>query len=127
LIAIPLKPNTQYAWQVRGHCFSGARSPWSEIDTFSTLPMHEGEEVLDPSLLKLTLWPNPVTDVLHIGIDGRDYPARIELFDAAGRMVQSGLFEPGSIDLDVSALPAGMYLLRVAGEAGQVTRLVVLE
>jgi len=47
----------------------------------------------------------------------------LELYDISGKLVQQRSFPAVSgenqIDMDLGALPAGMYLLRVAGEQYQ--------
>ncbi|HAA11232.1 MAG TPA: hypothetical protein DCE41_05825 [Cytophagales bacterium] len=54
--------------------------------------------------------------------EGRFSPT---LYTLEGRMVRTQAPTSGSIELDVRALPAGVYLLRVATEKGVVTRRVV--
>jgi hypothetical protein len=68
--------------------------------------------------------PSPATDRLVITLEeaageGGDW----QVFDAAGRLAQSGVWpaEAGRLDLDVAALPQGIYMFRlVAGPRVQV-------
>jgi hypothetical protein len=64
-------------------------------------------------------WPNPASDRLHFDVRG---PARIELFDVLGRRV---LVSSGA-EVDVSALPVGLYVYRVTGEARPVGGMVAV-
>jgi len=75
----------------------------------------------------VSLWPNPASDVLHVLIPDADHSVLLELFDASGRSVLSGQYEQGTVELNVSGLPAGVYHLVVTGEAGQETSTVLLE
>lgn len=62
--------------------------------------------------VSLQLYPNPATDRLMLSAD---MPVqRVQVFDMTGRMVMSST----GTELDVSALPAGLYMLRAMGEAG---------
>lgn len=62
--------------------------------------------------VSLQLYPNPVTDRLMLSAD---MPVqRVQVFDMTGRMVMSST----GTELDVSALPAGLYMLRAMGETG---------
>lgn len=62
--------------------------------------------------VSLQLYPNPATDRLMLSAD---MPVqRVQVFDMTGRMVMSST----GTELDVSALPAGLYMLRAMGETG---------
>lgn len=62
--------------------------------------------------VSLQLYPNPATDRLMLSAD---MPVqRVQVFDMSGRMVMSST----GTELDVSTLPAGLYMLRAMGETG---------
>ena len=65
----------------------------------------------------LTIYPNPVTDRLHIRSSHSLTGARFQIVDVAGRVVAAGPAAGGSVD--VSRLRAGIYTLRLLRE-GQV-------
>ncbi|WP_162088168.1 T9SS type A sorting domain-containing protein [Chryseobacterium aquaeductus] len=59
---------------------------------------------------KITLFPNPVKDVLYIkATDSKDY--HYQIYNASGQMVKSGKFE--NTQTDVSSLVQGVYLVRI--------------
>ena len=59
---------------------------------------------------KITLFPNPVKDVLYIkATDVKDY--YYQIYNASGQLVKSGKFE--NTQTDVSALVSGVYLVRI--------------
>lgn len=62
----------------------------------------------------LRLFPNPVKDRLHLEANGH-MPASVEAFDLLGRQVPlpAGSWSGNLFSLDVSALHAGPYLLRI--------------
>ncbi len=63
----------------------------------------------------LSVYPNPVRDLLYLDLPGNGW--RGELLDAQGRSLQQHAHL--SQTLDFSALPAGIYLLRLEGPEGQ--------
>ena len=79
----------------------------------------------------LAVYPNPASGVVHVTLAGRDGgPVRVAVYDVLGRQV--ALLHDGPVagedvfDLDASALPPGLYLVRAAGAAfSQTTRLTV--
>jgi len=91
---------------------------WS-TDTLTFLTTHLGA-ALSGSGLQVA--PNPVRDELTITSGAADVlPA--ELLNSTGQRVMSLALAPGRVQVDVSSLPAGLYLLRVAD--GEVVRVVV--
>ncbi len=59
---------------------------------------------------KITLFPNPVKDILYIkATDRKDY--YYQIYNASGQMVKSGKFE--NSQTDISSLVSGVYLVRV--------------
>lgn len=73
-------------------------------------------EVVDNQ--KLLLSPNPATDRVALQLEGESLQA-VEVFAADGRPVQSRTGLSGNqTELDLSAFPTGVYLLKVTGERG---------
>jgi len=70
-----------------------------------------------------TVYPNPVDERLFISLDERysGRPVDVDILDIAGRRVSSvPAFSASS--LDVSALPRGMYFIRLTGAGTTATR-----
>ena len=62
-------------------------------------------------------YPNPADDQLHLLLpEAEPLPAQVQLRDASGRLVRS--FRPATRELTIPRdnLPAGLYLLRMAGQ-----------
>ena len=88
---------------------------------FSTDASVHAKEVTTPAF---AMFPNPATDVVRLS-GGNNH--EVELLDLSGRVVgTTGLFN-GSASINVSELPAGVYLARIAqnGQAVRTERLVV--
>lgn len=66
---------------------------------------------------RVTVWPNPVADVLHIsGPDDTQY----RLSDVMGKAIQQGKLNPGTT-LHLGTLPDGIYLLTLIEANGMKT------
>ncbi|MFN0036218.1 MAG: T9SS type A sorting domain-containing protein, partial [Saprospiraceae bacterium] len=106
--------------------------PGSPCDTLGINGPQPPEDTLPPPPVcagSLGLWPNPVSSMAQLQV-----PAcaggSVRIFDVAGRWLQD-LPVPeggGTVPLDVSDYPSGVYFLhwRGAGGRGEVRRLAVL-
>lgn len=66
--------------------------------------------------LALKVYPNPAADFLNVE---SLQPLHVQLWDGAGRSVSDRLLVTGTARIDLSALPAGFYLLRTFDETGR--------
>lgn len=130
-----LSAATTYEWQIRTKCRpdNTSNTTGSAIQQFTTAPSSKQLEtsstlVVEPTMM---LFPNPATNKLSIYVA---HPAasgdvEVRLFDATGKMVraQRSTLMQGetTIQLDVSDLPRGIYLVRSNGAAQFTERLVV--
>jgi hypothetical protein len=73
----------------------------------------------------LFVYPSPASERLQIHLNGTDVMQSISLFDALGRLVrQCDAPQPEHHVLDVSTLPAGMYVVQVRTATGVVAKKV---
>ena len=78
-----------------------------------------------------TVHPNPTDDVLHVTVTDGEI-ARVEMFDMFGRAVsvethgRASLPSP-TITVNTSAIPSGLYLLRVTLTDGTVQNVKVVK
>jgi hypothetical protein len=70
-------------------------------------------------------WPLPAADRLHVRVEGADAGGTLDLHDVLGRRV---LGQPlgRSATLDLTSLPAGLYVLRAVSDGAVATRTVVV-
>ncbi len=74
--------------------------------------------------LALRLAPTLSSDghfILHLTGEASVEPYRVEVFDAAGRLLTTRLSPAGASTLDLPGLPAGVCLVRLTGEASRRT------
>jgi uncharacterized delta-60 repeat protein len=77
---------------------------------------------------RTSAWPVPAHGLLHVAPDASARPLRLEICDALGRLQrQRPATSTAEQTLDLTGLPAGLYLLRVHYAAGDVTRRIVVE
>lgn len=88
---------------------------YADLDSiYSCGPLSVAEEVTET---QLQIIPNPAHDVLKLSLSGNSRPLRLELIAVDGSTVAK---LPWQEQLDVSALPGGIYLLRCVFESGKV-------
>jgi hypothetical protein len=65
------------------------------------------------------VFPNPVTDKLHVISNNNLNTVDVELFDLFGKQLNINLFrdDKSAIYLDMSGIQAGIYILRVNGNS----------
>lgn len=71
--------------------------------------------------MEVDVFPNPTQNIINIVYNGS---AKFQLLDLAGKVVESGNFN-GRTQLDLSVFNAGLYLLSILGENGNVVSTVV--
>jgi hypothetical protein len=62
---------------------------------------------------KISVFPNPASEYMNVTIDGLTGMADIRLFDMYGKMVMQQSSARSTTQLNVSSLPAGVYMIKV--------------
>jgi hypothetical protein len=72
--------------------------------------------------MRVQLWPNPATNVLHVSFEQPVAATEATLYDASGRRVGSQAVAAGSTSLQIGVdqLPAGVYVLTIGNAAAKV-------
>ena len=101
-----------------------------------TITSEYGEEVFNdeiptedgrvPIAEGISLYPNPADYVVNILVDnaaalGSD--ATVEVFDLGGRLMMSQRVGEGEVSLDVSALKAGTYLIKIGKATAKMVKM----
>lgn len=69
----------------------------------------------------VSIFPNPTSEVLFI--EGLDNINDISLYNLQGQLSLSSV----SSSIDVSALPSGMYVVKISTDAGSIDKLVIID
>jgi len=84
--------------------------------------------VKDKVNLPVRIYPNPAFDMVNVRFkNGSGHRMTVDLFDYSGRMIRSMETSQGQIELDVSELISGIYLLNFTSEEGVASEMLVVE
>ena len=87
-----------------------------------------GVGIENQELIGLSIYPNPVTDILHFEFPPLATQYRIDVMDMTGKSLIIQNFETKAyhheLNLELSGLSSGYYNLRVIGEKGILKRLI---
>lgn len=86
--------------------------------------LYDGLETVEDLSNKISVYPNPVKETLHIRANGLSVES-YQLFDVKGQMVISDIQTTENIS--ISNLQAGIYILKVKTNAGWVNKRIVKE
>lgn len=86
-----------------------------------TVGLHENNNQLDNQLLRL--FPNPAADQITLEFSGEHVHGQIQIHDYTGRMVLEQNAKQTS-QINIAALPAGLYFVRLANWPDAVVRMV---
>ena len=116
-----LPAGTPYNISVRSRCTNLNSYTWSPWSGGADIP--DPMAVATPEGVHFTVAPNPARDHVTLGLPPVS-DSRMELYDATGRRWQSVALPPyaATARLDIAALPAGLYLLRLVTPQGVATR-----
>ncbi|MVT09297.1 reprolysin-like metallopeptidase [Chitinophaga tropicalis] len=119
-----MSPGTYYA-QVYG--YNGANSATSCY----TLRVQLGtaSRVTDPVTTgqKVVIFPNPANNIVNINLPGLKGKSEVSMFDGNGRVVLRREVSTASTQLDISALPAGVYIIRVKNGVKEVNMTKIIK
>ncbi len=74
------------------------------------------DEVPRSAITQAKIYPNPTNGLLFVDLPQNTGTAQVVLYDLHGRKVQQQTSNTSVLPLDLSALPNGMYLLKVQGD-----------
>ena len=110
-IATGGKPNVQFSIAIDGYytfTFNDETLEYS-ISTFST-----GNKSLQSSTL--LIYPNPATDKLNIYFE--EEAGTVEIINISGQSIIRQAIPQASSEINLDALPEGIYILKVESNAG---------
>jgi hypothetical protein len=82
---------------------------------------------VEGEVIRLTAYPNPVTDVLHINLGSSQPSATLTLTNSIGQLLHSRVIRASEEVVDMRNVPAGFYILKVSTPRGEVERKIIKE
>lgn len=120
-----LDPSKAYNFFVRAYCSPTPRSPWRTVP-FHTLRTTGVESVSGNDDFAIQAYPNPVTDVVLFRVFGDvQEKATIAVTNLVGGLVMSLPATGQETKIDMSQLPAGMYMLKYSDGTHQQTTKII--
>lgn len=89
--------------------------------TYSDLAIEGGKNAMS-----FKAYPNPTQGPMTVLADGQDSPMTAVLYDMAGHMMVSETGHTPSLKMDLSNMPAGMYLLKVITLQGETLLKIII-
>lgn len=78
-----------------------------------------------PGIINITVYPNPVTDVLNMKISGFDGATVAKLYNPIGRLVKTYPINHAQEAVSLNGLAAGVYYLQVKVRGVMVTKMIL--
>lgn len=72
-----------------------------------------GTDLITGDVQKVDVFPNPAHTVVNINLTGFTGKSDVSLFDVNGRVLLRRVVSTDNSQLDISALPAGVYMMRI--------------
>ncbi|MGN6475669.1 MAG: T9SS type A sorting domain-containing protein, partial [Flavipsychrobacter sp.] len=124
-----LTPKTQYFIHIRSKCDSlgfPVYSPWTAGKPVALASSGTGIEMNSLDAKEISVYPNPVNDMLHIDVLSATVPTgMLELCTIDGRILRRQDKLERSNIIDTKALTPGLYFLRYYnGQTMQVIKLI---
>lgn len=88
---------------------------WTTVVT----PVSSTVGIPDVQMIIESIWPNPTSSIVNVSLNRN---AKATLYDLSGRCVSHYDLSEGRNILDLSAYPAGVYMLRVGDSARKIVR-----
>jgi len=85
-----------------------------------------GDDLITSDVQKVDVYPNPVNHVMNINLTGYTGKSEVNLFDVNGRVVLRREVNTVNSQFDISALPAGVYLIKIknGGKEVKMTKII---
>ena len=73
---------------------------------------------------QISIYPNPVNDILNLNIASHDFNAKYIIMDATGRTVSNGIISSDTKTLDVADLAKGIYTISLLDDIKTVLKFI---
>lgn len=111
-----LKPGTTYYFYIRSMCSSGA-GPWVKI-SFTTTTTGV-DKIYNANGFGISAYPNPANSIVFVRLYGASKGAAVFITDLAGKTIMQEAVNSNEMKINISDLPAGLYILKYTSEGQQ--------
>jgi hypothetical protein len=80
-----------------------------------------GNDLITSDVQKVDVFPNPARNVVNINLTGFTGRSDVSMFDINGRVIMNRAVGTGNSQLDISALPAGVYMMKIKNGGKEVS------
>lgn len=108
-----LVEGTEYYMHLRTDCGGGNYSNWMTQKFVTKFSLG----VYEVSANDINVYPNPVTDVLHIALPNSLAKARLSIINGVGGVMYHAAISGADAEVNMSGYPSGVYFLRYEDEA----------
>lgn len=74
----------------------------------------------------ISIWPNPANDVITLNFTGVEDNTGVVLVDMTGRVIASQMINAASAQMNVSAVPSGVYMINTRSANGNIQQRVIV-
>lgn len=86
-----------------------------------------GADLITSDVQKVHVFPNPANNVVNISLPGVKGKSDVSMFDVNGRVVLRREVSMVNTQLDISALPAGVYIMRIKNGVREVSMTKIIK
>ncbi len=121
-----LSCDTEYEVKIRAQC-SGEFSDFSPLINFTTASCRLFEDAVDK--IQLRIFPNPAANIIYANIREFDTDEiRAEIYNMYGERVSAENYLTDEVlEIDISELPSGNYILKINSETKTATHKIVIQ
>ncbi|ASB50573.1 fibronectin type III domain-containing protein [Alkalitalea saponilacus] len=117
-----LESGTTYQYKIKA-CNDSGRSDYSNVIEVTTLAT--GTSINNITDLNISIYPNPAQN--QINISGLDKNSTLEIFSITGAKMMSLDNQSGNVNLNVSNLENGIYIIKINSKKGFVSRKIFIK
>lgn len=96
-----------------GQIYAAATSVWRST---SLVPVSN----VSPVANELHLYPNPAKGQILVDYNGLTLPGTLRMYDSKGQIVKETAMQQSAMQLDISDLKKGIYIIKIGEESGKV-------
>ncbi|OQP56794.1 peptidase [Niastella vici] len=86
-----------------------------------------GNDLVTSDVQKVAVFPNPTSNIVNINLTGFTGKSDVRLFDVNGRMIMQRQVSTTNSQLDISALPAGIYMMKIKNDGKEVNMTKIIK